>query len=582
MNIARLTGLILTILLFAAACSGGGGSPAEETPEPDPLEIEISTTTTEVGKGGVVELTATLTGGDISDADIAWTANVGKFDDDTAAAPMWFAPMESGTANIVASATLDGETISANEAITVTSEEADWCATSGDMDKEDNPCVIYTVQQLEAIGAKEDRMAGHYVLGRDIDATETVGWDDNHGFVPIGSKVSANDPDLGDIEVAFSGTLDGNGFAISNLTINRPDERYAGVFAEVSQGAQIYSMILDNAKVTGGSRVGALIGQNSGAISNVKVVEGSITANYGFAGGLIGHNMANGKIEWIHMQEQTVEALDNSSGGTGGTEPAHAAGLVAQAHGSIENVLVQDAEITGKKMVGGITAYTFSDSEIYQVVVMDSRLNSTGNNAGGLVAYGNGQISHSSARNNEITGEANVGGAVGFLEGSIDQTFVFAPDDSITGQGISVGGLVGDADKSAISQSYVYVEEISGMFFVGGLVGGMSADTTITESAAFGIALDGSSTGGLFAHNAGDPNDNVEHSYYLDTLAPTLIGGIPLTEQAITEAGSYSWGIGPGEDWVMPSSDQGPFLGPDLTDNSRYDDPIEAFENMFD
>lgn len=587
MNIARLTGLILAIVLFAAACSdSGGGVPGDETPEPESLGIEISATATEVGKGGVVELAATLVGGDINDADLIWTADIGEFDDNVVADPMWFAPVQSASATITVSATLNSETVLASETINITNEEAEWCATNGDMNDQDNPCVIYTVQQLEAIGADEDRMAGHYILGRDIDGAETASWDDNRGFAPIGSKTPGNNPKSINLGVHFSGALDGNGFVIRNLIINRPDEVYGGLFAVSSEEAEIHDLVLKDVKVTGYRHVGALVGNNSGSIANINVLRGEVTADRGLAGGLIGHNAETGQIKHIKMQEQTVVALGNSGNGT---EPPYAAGVVGRTRGDVVNVLVQNADISGPSAVGGLTAYAYKTSGITYSVVMSSTLASTGSSVGGLAGYGFGDIAYSSARANEIAGDSTVGGAVGHLQGSINQTFVYAPDNAITGQGDNVGGLVGlgasrttSNAATTISQSYSYVGEIRGDTAVGGLAGNISDKTEITESAAFGKELAGSQTGGLIASNGGDPSDNVQNSYYLNVLSGNSAGGTPLSAQEIIESGSYNWSIGPDEDWVMPSSDHGPLAGPDLLNNSRYDDPAEEFEGLFD
>lgn len=59
-------------------------------------------------------------------------------------------------------------------------------------------------------------LGGKYVLGADIDASATSGWNSNgsggyYDFAPVGSQASS-----------FTGVFDGLGHAIAGLTINSP------------------------------------------------------------------------------------------------------------------------------------------------------------------------------------------------------------------------------------------------------------------------------------------------------------------------------------------------------------------------
>ncbi|QST02627.1 hypothetical protein IMZ31_18945 (plasmid) [Pontibacillus sp. ALD_SL1] len=120
--------------------------------------------------------------------------------------------------------------------------------------------VITTLQELQDIKMNPD---GHYVLGNDIEAAETRLWNYNGdgtyaGFEPIAD---------------FTGTLDGNGYSIRNLYINRGDEAHVGLFRSVRSGGKIQNLALENAYVKGYGAVGALWGYASfiGGVSNVFV-----------------------------------------------------------------------------------------------------------------------------------------------------------------------------------------------------------------------------------------------------------------------------------------------------------------------
>lgn len=69
---------------------------------------------------------------------------------------------------------------------------------------EDSPCVITTIKELESIGQGgfpgdatgfdifEESLKGHYVLGGDIDASDTENWRSGEGFLSVGGLVGKN------------------------------------------------------------------------------------------------------------------------------------------------------------------------------------------------------------------------------------------------------------------------------------------------------------------------------------------------------------------------------------------------------
>ena len=110
---------------------------------------------------------------------------------------------------------------------------------------EQNPYIITDVYQLQEM---QDDLDAHYILGNDIDASDTLNWNDGEGFEPVG----ATSP--------FKGTLDGKGYLIDGLYINRIEGDGQGLFA-VLWGAAVKNVILINAKVTGDEASGTLAGQ---------------------------------------------------------------------------------------------------------------------------------------------------------------------------------------------------------------------------------------------------------------------------------------------------------------------------------
>ncbi|MCI5133887.1 MAG: hypothetical protein D3920_02210, partial [Candidatus Electrothrix sp. AW2] len=98
-------------------------------------------------------------------------------------------------------------------------------------------------------------LAGTYYLANNIDC---AGFDsgDGKGFMPIGNET-----------MPFTGTFNGQGYTISNLLIDRPDQTYyVGLFGfagkhDGSAGAEISHVNLTGLEITGNSHVGGLFGQ---------------------------------------------------------------------------------------------------------------------------------------------------------------------------------------------------------------------------------------------------------------------------------------------------------------------------------
>ena len=100
---------------------------------------------------------------------------------------------------------------------------------------------------------------------------------------PIGT-FSNSDPNAD-----FEATFDGNGYTISNLSINRSTASDLGLFGVVGSRAKIHRVGLVNVNVTGNQFVGGLVGYSSGSTITASYVTGSVTGTAG-VGGLVGSN----------------------------------------------------------------------------------------------------------------------------------------------------------------------------------------------------------------------------------------------------------------------------------------------------
>ncbi len=265
--------------------------------------------------------------------------------------------------------------------------------------------------------AVRDSLGGHYLLMNDLDST-TAGYGElagntanqGKGWQPIGTS---NDP--------FTGTLDGQGYGISDLFINRPDQSAVGLFAALDAGALIQNIRMLQVDVAGDWAVGALVGENWGDVRN-SYSDGAVTGA-DCVGGLVGGN-AGGVSDSYSAASVTghwdVGGLVGCSDSRGSVTTSYSLG-----------------DVTGEWAIGGLL----------------------GGNLGGAVA-----MSYSAAI---VTGDDYVGGLVGDNQGSVSNSY---STGSVTGEWY-VGGLVGDNDSTGTVSNSYSIGSTTGYSFVGGLVG---------------------------------------------------------------------------------------------------------------
>jgi hypothetical protein len=279
----------------------------------------------------------------------------------------------------------------------------------------------YTViNDVNALQAMNNNLAGRYALGSDIDASVTNGWNGGAGFVQIGNISPAN------VLSPFTGVFAGNGHTVESLVINRGAESSVGLFG-YTNGSLIRDVSLNKVRIHGKSIVGGVVGYHdvSGRIINTHV-SGDISATSNIAGGLAGNLVAG--------------AISNSS-----------------SDGSV---------IAGGQSVGGLVGSVLPSGSISNSH-SSSNINAAGF-AGGLVGQSDGLISDSYS-NGSVSGTAstftNVGGLVGMNAGSIINSY---STGAVTGVHI-VGGLVGQ-NWGVVTNSYGS-GLVSGSSILGGLVG---------------------------------------------------------------------------------------------------------------
>ncbi|UEM12357.1 putative Ig domain-containing protein [Bradyrhizobium barranii subsp. barranii] len=383
-----------------------------------------------------------------------------------------------------------------------------------------NPAVtINTLADLEIV---RKYIAGHYILGADIDASGAT-------IAPIGSSSKP-----------FAGTFDGNGHTINGLHIVG-NGIYVGLFAEVGPGGKISNLGLTNLSVSAprGYDVGGLAGRNLGTIEN-SYTTGSISGTAGnFVAGLNGISIGGiagwnfGKIIKDSHSSATITSdstifvdLGGLAGGNSGMiDHSYASGTIKGHSGVYGSGLVEIGGLVGS-LGFGTTGGKIQNSYATGSVISDGSSTAAGGLVGASVS--NSTIFQSYATGSVSTGGPSWdGGLVGILfNGTISQSF--ARGSVIVGNGGDAGGLVGQMNSGTIFESYAKgpVTGSTGSD-VGGLVS-HSYGGSITQSYATGKVTAGSLAiaGGLVAQNG----SLITNSYWdvQSTGQSTSSGGTPI------------------------------------------------------
>jgi len=304
---------------------------------------------------------------------------------------------------------------------------------------------IFSAHQLQLM---ELAPAATYTVNNNIDAGGTAGGDvwGAAGFIPVG----------GNDAPAFSGTLNGQNYTISGLTIDAPGLSSVGLFG-ISVGG-ISSVALTGANITGGSyEAGALAAENDGVVTGSSA-SGTVSSPGSFVGGLVGWSSDTMSSDSANVAV-TLTGFGSAGGlvgeNTGAVSQSSASGAVTTTY-----VNANQGDLLGGLVGqndGGTGGGTVSTSWASGAV--------TGTNvlAGGLVGDNlntGASISDSYALGSVVVGaNSYAGGLVGFNEMAGQITRSYSAGYVSGAAGSSVGGLVGvDISTNGITNSYFDTE----------------------------------------------------------------------------------------------------------------------------
>jgi hypothetical protein len=192
--------------------------------------------------------------------------------------------------------------------------------------------IITNVYELQQIN--ED-LTGWYVLGNDIDASDTNNWDSGYGFAPIGCYTAP-----------FEGVFDGRGHVITRLYINQPSGICVGLFGCTGKTSEIRNVGLNDVTVTGCVCVGGLTGFNRGAIEAC-YVSGSVNGCTQ-VGGLVGTNYGLITNCYSTADVWGSQACPASIGG----QETFIAGLVGRSPDGVLENCFSTGRVSGKDCAG--------------------------------------------------------------------------------------------------------------------------------------------------------------------------------------------------------------------------------------
>ncbi len=341
-------------------------------------------------------------------------------------------------------------------------------------------------------------LSGNYVLGADIDASATSSWNSGKGFAPLGGDTNP-----------FTGSFDGLGHTISDLTINRGSKDFVGLFG-YSNVANLRNLGLLGGSVTGYLYVGGLVGMNQNSTVR-NVFSTTPVTGEAMIGGLIGFNKnstidnayATGNIDANGVVDDLIYT---------GEKCTYAGGLVGlNVESTINNAYATGNILLAKSALGGLVGGNFDGTlnnvhaSGFILVFNDSTYYDYYHYFGGLVGTNRGTITNAYATGGVSSNGLEVGGLAGDNFGTISNSYASGNVSGVWG----VGGLVGDNTNSGSLNNVYATGDVMGRaspfnyayYDAGGLVG--SNLGSITNAYATGEVVGETHAGGLVGKNDG-------------------------------------------------------------------------------
>ena len=397
--------------------------------------------------------------------------------------------------------------------------------------------LVHDVYELQAINnnAEEKRndknfvykyVHGNYMLANDIDASATSTWNSGKGFESIGQLTQMTMGTPKGFQGGFTGVLDGAGYTVKDLSINRSDEVYVGLFGGLTETAAVMNLNLTG-NIWGKNNVGGIAARNFGMIRNV--VNKANVSGESSVGGIT--NMNYGRLAFV-SNSGDVTGTGQSSGAPGASVGGIAAynGESDSKTGTIDSA-ENTGKITGGGQIGGIAGSNGAGSTIENVSNRGTVTSNVaeGQNFGGINGSNAGTIKNAynygdvTADMGSGMGGNSVGGISGYNKdgGTIEKT----GNTGVIKGGLAVGGIVGENSSRIVDSNNS--GDVSGrMTSIGGIAGRNRVNTGYISRANNTGNIAGSAyVAGIVGTNNGGTVEDVSNKGKI-TGSQQVVGGI--------------------------------------------------------
>ena len=279
---------------------------------------------------------------------------------------------------------------------------------------------------------------------------------------------------------SFEGSFNGQGYTISNLTINST-ANYQGMFGTINSAGIVQNVGLVGGSVIGNGYIGGIAGSNSGIVTNCYATGSASAAASSRVGGIVGSN--SGTVTNCYAAGD-VSAADNS-GSAGGIVGSNSSS------GTVTNCCTTgNISATGSSGSAGGIAGSNGGTVTNCYTTGSASVTDTYGEAGGIVGYNNssGTVENCYAAGNiSATGSSGrAGGIVGPNYGTVENCYATG-NVSATGSSGRAGGIVssnyGTVVRNVALNSSVTCSS-SGTNYIGRVVGGYNSSSgTLTNYA---------------------------------------------------------------------------------------------------
>ena len=337
--------------------------------------------------------------------------------------------------------------------------------------KKDGYMWVEDVKQLQAI---DTNLGGNYALRNSIDGTQA------NNFKSIGSNT------------AFSGKFDGIDYNIFGLNIKETGNN-VGLFG-YTDGATINNVTLVGGSITGGNNVGAVVGNANNTILN-NVVNSAAVSGAHNVGGIVGS--ANNSAIKDAINTGTINGSDYNVGGLIGNLQNSKLDTTKEVEKGLIGNSYNLGDVSGKgHNVGGLVGSASNSTIGDDTNLVYNRMDVTGAyNVGGIVGNMVGSTVQNAENSGTVLASGHYGGEYTFHTDYTNDNYSAGGSKTVSVNVANVGGIAGtSSDDSTItdvlntgnvSSSKVKEQEQEQEYYAAGNVGGIvgsAVDTNITNA----------------------------------------------------------------------------------------------------